>query len=237
MFFLNCVNLFSQEKEEPILYPATSLSQLIKFSSAKVVNNLPYDGKAFGFKNDKGTFITDYEALDTFEIKILDYDSIQFYSEYIRDGIPKVLDGFFLKVDENKSFTYTPLPVQDLVGLDIVTENVKKYKGRKLYEITIEDDVNAGEIEVMPLPESVSFIDIQRIDTAKYTATNKAIFQIKLKDTKSFANEVSKSILDRILKGEEVIMPIGIKLFDKKIPSHTEEYKIFLKKKKKKKTK
>ncbi|MBK9332483.1 MAG: hypothetical protein IPM96_08845 [Ignavibacteria bacterium] len=229
LFFLNFVNLYSQEKDEPILYPATTITDLIKFSSAKVVNNLPYKGSAFGFKNDKSTFILDYEALDTFSFYTNDYDSIQFYSEYLRDGIQKVLDGFFLKVNDNKPFTYTAIPVQDRVGLDIVTENVRKYKGKKLYEIIIEDDANAGDIEVMPLPESVSFIDIQRIDTA--------VYHIKLKNTRTFSNEVSKSIQDRILKGDEVIMPVGIKLFDKKIPSHSEEYKVFLKKKKKKKTK
>jgi len=234
-------DIYSQTNKDDIspdveIIPVTPVKVFVKNSIGKAKNNLYHDGKIYGFLNGDSTFIDEFKSQETFAFNTGNYDSLQFYYQWdIDDRRVYKLFKFFIKVEENKPFTFTPIPIQNLVGLDIETENVKKFKGKKLYEIRIQDDVNAREIEIMPLPESASFIEpkFQVYDTA--TAT--AIYHINLKDTRSFANEVSKSIQDRILKGEEVIMPIGIKIFDKKIPSHFEDYKLFLKKKKKKKTK
>jgi hypothetical protein len=209
--------------------PVAPLNDFIKLSTGIVQNKLFYDGKLYGYKNGERVFIKDFRSQETFSFETGNYDSVQFYYEWEN----YIVDGFFLKVNDNKPFTFEPVPVQELSGLEMVTDNVKKFKGKKLYEVSIFDDVNPGQIEVTATNESFPYIyiDTVKIDTAK------AIYQIKLKGKYEFSRDVSPEIQKSIGNGEEVTFPIGIIMTDKSVKSDVQEYKIFLKKKKKPKVK
>ena len=226
-FVFNSSILYSQEDEEPKLYPATSLNELINYSSAIVVNNLPYDGTAFGFKDGKSTFIIDYQALDTFTFNTMDYDSIQFYSEYLRDGKPKVLDGFFLIISKNKPFGFEAFPIMPMSGAELIVGNsqLKNIAGKMLYEVTISDDIDPNRIKVMPRDDSYLFIDILKIDSSKY--------RIKLKDKNKFYENLSSDTKNKWKRGEELKFPIGINLSDTVVTNHKETIQYILVKKKK----
>lgn len=205
--------------------PILALNKFVKYSKGNVKNKLFYDGKLFGYKSGEKIFIRDFLSQESFEFETENYDSVQFYYEW--DDY--VVDGFFLKVYDNESFTYVPIPVQDLTGLEMIIGNIKKYKGKKLYELKLTDDVDPDNIEVSATNESVPYINIVKIDSSNY--------QVKLKDIEEFNLSVSQEIKDRIKKGLEVIIPIGVIMKDKVIKSDVQEYKIYLRKNKKPKSK
>lgn len=208
--------------------PVLALNKIIKYSKANIKNKLFYDGKLFGYKDGEKKFIRDFQSQELFEFETGDYDSVQFYYEW--DDY--VVDGFFLKISDNQQFTFLPIPVLPIVesdGLNMVIKSVAKTKGKKLYEIKISDDVDPKQIEVSALDESIPYINIDKGDSVTY--------YISLKNKDDFNNNASNEMLERIKKGQEVIIPIGVVMKDKVVSEHVQDYKQYLKKKKKPKPK
>lgn len=204
--------------------PVTPLNNFIKYSNATAKNNLNYNGQVNGFYNGISNFIKDFNSQETFTFETGIYDSIQFYFDLPNSYV----DKFFIKVFDNEPFTFLPIPVLPVIesdGLNMVIKSVAKSKGKKLYELKISDDVDPKHIEVKPLEESIPFIYIEKGDSATY--------YIFLKKKDEFNNNVSTELLDKIKKGQEVIIPIGVAMKDKFVSSDVQEYKQYLKKKKK----
>lgn len=201
--------------------PVTLLKDLIQFSTAEVRSNLNFTGKINGYFNGSSTYIKDIGPLEVASFETGNYDSIQFYFD-----LPySYVDKFFIPVKKNEPFSFRTIPVQDLIGLEMIINNVKKYKGEKLYELEIFDDADKRQIEVSATLESAPFIKIVKIDTALY--------QIKLKDTYEFNKDVGQEIQENIKKGKEVIIPIGVIMRDTAVKDDVQEYKVYLKKNKK----
>lgn len=225
MFLITDTTVYSQSDTTTTAKtkPVTLLKDLIQFSTAEVRSNLNFTGKINGYFNGSGTYIKDIGPLETTSFETGNYDSIQFYFD-----LPySYVDKFFIQVKKNEPFTFRTIPVQDLIGLEMIITNIKKYKGEKLYELEIFDDADNRQIEVTASLESAPFINIVKIgDTS-------ALYQIKLKNTYEFNKDVGQEIQDNIKKGKEVIIPVGVIMRDAAVKDDVQEYKIYLKKNKK----
>lgn len=203
--------------------PVSVKTKLIRHSNATFYNETPFTGKAYGIGPDIKQYIGDINPKDSSTMPIGEFSDVQF--EFEVDGEIKT---YTLRVSLNTKFVYNPVPEIALTGIEMVIDNVKKYKGKKLYEINITDDVSPGNITAAATPESSPYIEVIKIDSS--------IVQVKLKDVNEFARDVPQDVQESIRKGEEVIFPIGIVLKDENVGSDIQEYKIFLKKKKKPKS-
>ncbi len=230
---LNPLKVFSQNDEnETKVDPILAVSPVINYSKAFFKNNLAYEGKIFGFYNGESTYINDFPALDTFSVYTNQFDSLQFYSEFIENGKSYVLNGFFIQVDSNKIFEYKTSPFMQMSGADLIVENnqlknlfLDNGMGKTIYGVTITDDVNPDWIKVEPLPEAAQYIDVEKLDSSTY--------QIKFKNKSVFLDNLSEDIKNKWKKGEIIRFPIGIIMTDTVVPDQSATIKYTLVKKKK----
>ncbi|MBK8553062.1 MAG: hypothetical protein IPL53_19165 [Ignavibacteria bacterium] len=194
--------------------PVTAITEFIKYSNATARNNLFYPGKINGFLNGNSTFLKDFESQETFTFEIGNYDSIQFFFD-----LPKsYVDKFFIKVLENQPFEYKTSPIMQLSGADLIEANNQMQNlfltngtGKKLYAVTITDDVNANWVKVEPLPEASLYIDVVKLDSSTY--------HIQIKNKAIFLGNLSEDIKNKWSRGEEIKFPIGIIMTDTMVPS------------------
>ncbi|MEO8664682.1 MAG: hypothetical protein ABI462_04220 [Ignavibacteria bacterium] len=220
------MDTFSQTDSSKILVkPVTSFSSLIKYSNAKMVNNLAYDGTANGFINGNKIFIKNFESLDTFSFETNNFDSIQFYYDLPNSYV----DKFFLTVADNEPFNFTVIPIREISNFNMTVDNsdLKNLVGQKLYDVKLSDDVDANRILVTPNDSSSMFIDVWKTDSIDVT------YQIRLKNKDEFVRNLTQDIKKKWSKGDEVSFPISIRLTDKNVPSDSRTYTLILKKKKK----
>lgn len=211
--------------------PVTPLSKFIKFSNVTAKNNLNYDGKVNGFLNGNSNFIKDFNSQEIFSFETANYDSIQFYFDLPNSYV----DKFFIQVTDNIPFEFDVKPFMELSGADIFVANnqlknlfTKDGMGKKLYDISITDDVNPDQIKVEATPIASKYIEVVKLDSSTY--------QVKLKSKKEFYGNLSEEIKEKWSKGEEIKFPIGVNLFDTVITTDnvTIQYNLVKKKKPKK---
>ncbi|MBV6479295.1 MAG: hypothetical protein HGGPFJEG_02066 [Ignavibacteria bacterium] len=215
--------------QDAITKAVTALSPIIKYSYAILKNNLNYDVSVYGRKNNTDTFINKFGPFEEFSVETKDYDSLKFYSRWDFDESFDKEATNFLEVKDNQKFEFYPEPIFELTGLDMIVDNraLKRLIGKKLYNIKITDDVNPSAIEAAAYDDSAPYIDIIKIDTVSY--------QIKLKAKDEFLRNLTEAEKVKWSKGEELIFPIGVKLYDTAVKSDVQDYQIYLKKKKKSK--
>lgn len=225
LFWISFVNTsVSQDSKNVIV---TALTPVIKYSVAEFKNNANHDLKVFGIENGSESFIKSCGPLEVFTLEVKDNDSLRFFSEWDLDDKVIYEVNYFLKVSENKEFEFIPTPVFELTGLEMIVDNraLKNMTGKKIYEVTIRDDVNSSAIEAAAFDESAPYIDVIKIDTVTY--------HVKLKAKEEFLRNLPDIQKSKWSKGEEITFPIGIKLYDKNVPGHEQPYQLYLKKKKK----
>lgn len=229
VLYCNIMPVAHSQEKDIISYPATAITDLVKYSNAVVKNNLNHEGKVFGFHNGEGRFVRDFLPNETFSFEILDYDSIQFYSEFSVDGTAFVVDGFFLKVKENQPFTYTVVPIIAISNFRMNVDHDQMFRlvGQELYTVALTDDVNPGNITVTPNDTSKNYIDVWPIDSATY--------QVRLKNMNEFERTLSAD--DKKKWKNEKSFNVGVKLQDSKVPSDSKYIVMYLIKKKAKKKK
>lgn len=220
----------SQQDNEELdfyFYPAVALNNIVQHSNAIVLNNYLHPGTVSGIKDNDTIFIKDVKPLDTCIIETKNYDKLLFFWDYVgkTTKIHKT-QYFYFNVSPKKEFEMTPIPIKQLSGNEITGYYMKfdnkelgKLIGQKLYEVKIVDEVNQNQIEVLPLENSKPFIDVWKVDSG----TTYAIYHIKLKSNEEFFNNLSEDQNKKWSKGEEINIPIGIKLADKYIPSFDHE--------------
>lgn len=225
LFWMSFVQTsLSQDSKNVIV---TALTPIIKYSVAEFKNNVNHDLEVYGCKNGLQTLIKNCGPFEVFIVEIKDNDSLKFFSQWDIDERERYKVNYYLRVSENKKFEFTPTPVFELTGLEMIVDNraLKNMIGKKLYEVTIRDDVNSSAIEAAAFDDSAPFIDIIKIDTVTY--------HIKLKAKEEFLRNLTETEKAKWSKGEELLFPIGIKLYDKNVTEDIQEYQLFLKKKKK----
>lgn len=205
------IPILSNAQNDIITSPIKPLNKLIKYSNATIVNNLPYDGILYGYIDTDREKIKEYLAFDTFYVELKDFDSIQVYSEYVRDGQNIVNQKYFLKVEENQRFEFLPIPIKELINGEIRINHkiIYDYYGEKLYSIMISDDVDPDRIIVSATSESLPFIDIIKID-------NSDMYQINLKNEDEFEKNITQEM--RSTWNGKIVIPIGVELIDPFIP-------------------
>jgi hypothetical protein len=230
---LNPLKVFSQDDDnETKVDPILTVSPVIKYSKAIFKNNLAYEGKIFGYVNGESILINEFPALDTFSVLTKQFDSLQFYSEFVENGKSYVLNGFFIKVDSNKIFEFKTSPIMQMSGADLIVENNQLKNlffdngmGKTIYGVAITDDVNPDWVKVEALPEAAQYIDVEKLDSSTY--------QVKFKNKDIFLGSLSEDIKNKWRKGEEIRFPIGIMLTDTIVPDQSATVKYTLVKKKK----
>lgn len=224
------INCFSQtDTGTGITIPVTALTKFIKLSNATAKNNLFYPGKVNGFQNGISTFIKDFESQEVFTFETGNYDSIQFFFDLPNSYV----DKFFIKILDNNPFEFKTSPIMQMSGADLIVANNQLKDlflkengiGKKLYSVTITDDVNPEWVKVEPLSEASLYIDVVKLDSSTY--------HIKIKDKAVFLGNLSEDIKNKWSKGEEIKFPIGIVMTDTVLPDHTASISYSLVKKKK----
>ncbi|MEO6696150.1 MAG: hypothetical protein ABIY50_09535 [Ignavibacteria bacterium] len=216
---------FCQTEEIILVKPVTPITSVIKYSTAIVKNNLPYDGTLNGYLNDNKTFIKDFKALETVVFETNGYDSLHFFFD-----LPTSYVNKFIPVDNNEPFGFTISPVMQVSNFNMEVNNsdLKNLAGEKLYEIRILDDVDANRIEITPNSESSKYIEVWKIDSVD------VIYQVRLKNKEQFVANLSEDYKKKWSKGGELKFDIGVILSENQVPgSEPVDYILYLKKNKK----
>ncbi len=217
---------FAQDDSNDVLIdPVVALNKTLKFSTAVFENALPYPGKAYGFGGGNEVFLLDFEPKQRFLFETANYDSILFfYTWLLSDNSPYEVN-YFVKVYDNSSFTSEIVFDPGLVnqGSIVNAAKINSYKGKKLYDVVIEDDVSPFRISVIPLPGSSQFIDVvQSADTNR--------FQVRLKRSTEI-DALIKQNMEKFKSQGYAEIPIGIELSDPVIPEHKKILQFTLKQK------
>ena len=217
---------FAQDDSNDVLIdPVFALNKTIKLSTADFENALPYPGKAYGFTGGTDLFLLDFEPKQKFQIETANYDSILFfYNWLLSDNTPYEVN-YFVRVFDNSEFTSEVVFDPGLIaqGSIVNAGKINSYKGRKLYDVFIEDDISPFRIAVIPLPSSSPYIDVvQSADTNR--------FQVRLKRSTEI-DALIKENLEKFKSQGYAEIPIGIELSDPAIPEHKKILQFNLKQK------
>ena len=196
------------------------LDNLVKKSTVSIRNNFPDAGKVFGISGDSEEYLRDFLEGETFSIETSDFDSLLFKYEYELFDNSILPIRYSLKVNENGKILFITPGVPE--GKEfILTNSIRKLKGKKIYDIIVDDDAKPFRISVVPLPEASQFIDIVQL-----AQPNRYI--VKLKTAEVIDPLMRKRDKDYERNGFYEI-PIGVRIFDPEIPSQSYNRSLLLK--------
>lgn len=224
MFVISFVSFYqcTYSQEDTSKLRVIPLNNVVRYSTVSFKNNFPDAGEVFAFANGEETPIKKFAINETFEFEIGDIEKLNFYFNYLMYDGSLFPIKYELDVPENTEFKFNLIPKKGAINKKFLetTRKLKELYGQDLYEIVIDDDASPFRIAVEPLEDSKSFIDV--IPTA-----SKNTFVVKFKGKE--VNSLLKGNLNTFKKGNTWQIPIGVKIFDPKILSHSEPRNLILK--------
>jgi len=212
---------------------------LRKFADVNIRNNMDNgQGMIYAYFLNQDSLIKEFGPLDSFNIKISDYDSVLFvYKNIIRSealGMEDIVE-IPKMVLENEKFKYFPSFVKKPDAIDNTTipfsheEFIDLLAGDMglsglLYTIKIEDDADPRKISVTPL-ESENYIDISEMDSSTFEV------QVRLKSFDELKRNTG--IESKGWNRDVPPFPIGVILKDNSGTNHEKEISLMFQKFKK----
>ncbi len=223
-------NAFAQEDTNDVLIdPVIALNNTIKNSAGSFENVLPYPGKVYGIGPEGQSFVMDIEPKQKFELQVNGFDSILFNFEWLLSDNSPYEVNYYIRAAENVPFIYEDVVFEAGLSRNGTIVNAKKinsYKGRRLYDLVISDDVRPFRIKVSPLPESSPYIDVvQSADSSR--------FQVRLKRSNEI-DELIKQDIGKFRSQGYAEFPIGVIMTDPMMPDHNKSLTFTLRQKIKK---
>lgn len=221
---------FAQEDSNDVLIdPVIALNKTIKSSTGLFENVLPYPGKVYGLGAEGQSFIMDIEPRQKFELEVNGFDSLLFNFEWLLSDNSPYEVNYYISSAENIPFVYEDVVFEAGLssnGSIVSAKKINAYKGRRLYDLVISDDVKPFRIKVTPLPESSPYIDVvQSADSSR--------FQIRLKRS-SEIDALIQQDMGKFRSQGYAEFPIGVIMTDPEIPLHNKPLKFTLRQKIKK---
>jgi hypothetical protein len=217
--------LAQDDSNDVLIDPVVAHSETLKFSTALFENALPYPGKAFGLGNGNEVELLGFEPKQRFQLETENYDSILFYFTWLLSDNSQYDVNYFVKVSDNLKFNSEIVFDPGLVnqGTLVNVGKINSFKGKKLYDVVIDDDVSPLRIRVSPLPESTPYVDVvQSADTNR--------FQVRLKRSNEI-DALIKQNMEKFKSQGYAEIPIGVILSDPILPEHNKILKFTLKQK------
>ncbi len=224
------VGIYAQQDTNDVLIdPVIAHNKSIKHSNAILESVLPYPGKVYGIGAEGRSFILDIEPKEKFQVETKDFDSLLFFFTWLLSDNSPYEVNYYIGLAENEPFINRDLVFEAGLSQNGSLVNAKKlnsYKGKRLYDVVISDDVLPFRIQVNPLPESLPYIDVvQSADTNK--------FQVRLKRS-SEIDGLIKQDMEKFKSQGYAEVPIGVVISDPEIPGHSKPIELRLRQKVKK---
>lgn len=216
------------DTNEVLIDPVIALNRTLKISTAQFENALPHPGKAYGNSAGNEVYILDFEPRQKFQLDASNFDSIRFFFQWLLSDNSIYQVNYYMPVAENTEFDYETIFDPGLInqGTIVNTKKLNTYKGKRLFDLLIKDDVRPFRIGVAPLPESAPYIEVvQSADTNR--------FQVRLRRSNEI-DALIKENMDKFKSQGYAEIPIGIVITDPLIPEHRKTVKYLLKQRVKK---